>query len=219
MRNIRTSASAVVAVGLFLPRLGFTQPDFRKASWGMTQAQVLATESGRPSDISTIKSETMVTFDSLTLGGMSGRVVYIFAKDKLVRAKFLGEAEHADENEFIADFRATESFLKEHYGKLDTDRAIWEDDSTQDETKSYLDQDRAYATGILPSDRYVGLAVALGHLKLYTSRSDARTEIWHILTGKDHNFTHQVEYRSRELEGLERIVREERTERQVQRPK
>jgi hypothetical protein len=172
------------------------QADFREAVWGMTQAQVIATERNRPARTSESGGEIMVQYGASKLGAMNGRPIYIFANGKLVRAKFLVEEEHSDKNEFIRDFHEVESLLRERYGKPKDERAIWEDDSTQDETKNYLDQDRATASSILPSDRLVGLAVALGHLRLYTIREGGRTKVLHVLAGADHQITHQIEYRA-----------------------
>ena len=159
----------------------------------MTPAQVMATEAVKPSAVRTDKAEAIVQYDSMSFAALTGRVVYIFANDKLMRVKFLFDAEHGDENKFIGDFRTAEPPL-EKYGKATSDRAIWEDDQTQQEPRSYLDQDRATATGIFPSDPNVGLAVSLGHLKLVTERAGARTRVLHVLTGADRRITHQVEF-------------------------
>jgi hypothetical protein len=171
-------------------------PDFRGAVWGMTRTQVMATEPNQPVRISESDREIVLQYDASKLGSFNGRPIYIFAKDKLVRAKFVVDEEHSDRNEFIRDFHALESVLKERYGKPKENRAIWEDDATQDETKNYLDQDRATASSILPSDRFVGLAVALGHLRLYTIREGGRTKVLHVMAGADDRITHQVEYRA-----------------------
>lgn len=173
-----------------------SQGDFREAVWGMTQAQVIATEPNRPPGTSESGGEIVLRYGASKLGALNGRPIYIFAKDKLVRAKFAVEEEHSDKNEFIRDFHEVESLLQDRYGKPKDERAIWEDDSTQDETKNYLDQDRATASSILPSDRLVGLAVALGHLRLYTIRESGRTKVLHVLAGADHQITHQIEYRA-----------------------
>jgi hypothetical protein len=178
----------------------------------MTQAQVLATEPNRPSEVRQSDGEAIVRYDSIQLSGLVGRVVYIFAKDKLVRAKYLFDVEHDEENDFIVDFKIIEPQLMEKYGMPASSRAFWENDLTQQEPKSYLDQDRAAPSDILPSDRFVGLAVSLGHLKLYTQwvyaqGTVSRTKILHGLTGQDHHITHQIEYLSVELEGLENEVR------------
>ncbi len=49
--------------------------------------------------------------------------------------------------------------------------------------------------------------MSLGHLKLYTERLDARTKAVHALTGADGAVTHQIEYHSVELHGLEEEIR------------
>ena len=172
------------------------EADFRKAVWGMTRAQVIATEPTRPVRVSDSDGEIVLQYHASKLGALHCRPIYIFVNGKLARAKLVVEEEHGDQNEFIRDFHTAESGLKERHGAPKEDRAIWEDDSTQQETKSYLDQDRATASSILPSDRFVGLAVALGHLKLYTIREDGRTKVLHVLAGADHRITHQIEYRA-----------------------
>jgi hypothetical protein len=181
--------------------------DFREATWGMTKAQVLAAESSPPREVRESNGETIVQYDSIKLAGLTGRLVYIFAKDKLVRAKYLLDAEHDDLNDFIADYHAVEPLLMNAHGEPTWEQAVWEDDSLQEERKSYLDQDRALPENILPSDRNVGMAVSLGHLKLFTERGEGRTKILHALTGADGKITHQIEYRSVELSALEDDVR------------
>src|SRR5579863_7271227 len=79
-------------------------PDFRKAHWGMSKAQVLATEPARPSQVRESGGEVVVRYDSVELAGLDASAVYIFAKDQLVRAKYLLKADHSDLNQFIADY-------------------------------------------------------------------------------------------------------------------
>lgn len=198
---------ALLGLGVCLAVSGASPPDFRQAAWGMTRAQVLATEAAQPSEIRESNGEVLVRYDSLELGTLACRAVYIFANDKLVRAKYLFDAEHADPNDFIRDFRIIGPLLREKYGKPVSERAFWSDDSLQDEPKSYLEQDRASSTDILPSDKYAGLSIAAGHLKLYTRWQGERTRISHGLTGEDTRITHQVEFLSVELERLENDVR------------
>lgn len=202
--RLRAATPAVLLVGCLAGALPLSaqheakllQPDFRGAVWGMTRTQVMATEPNQPVRISESDREIVLQYDASKLGSLNGRPIYIFVKDKLVRAKFVVDEEHSDRNEFIRDFHALESVLKERYGKPKENRAIWEDDATQDETKNYLDQDRATTSSILPSDRFVGLALALGHLRLYTIREGGRTKVLHVMAGADDRITHQVEYRA-----------------------
>ena len=134
-------------------------------------------------------------------------MAYIFVKNKLVRAKYLLDAQHDNLNDCIADYHAVEPLLRSVHGEPAGQRAVWEDDSLQEERVGYLDQDRALPENIFPSDNFVGAAVSLGHLKLYTEWSDRRTKILHALTGADGRITHQIEYRSVEFGALEAEVR------------
>ena len=201
--------AAVSLVSLLFASEPDAQPDFRKATWGMTQAQVMATEPDRPAEIRRENGEVIVKYDkyaSIKPAELDGRLVYIFANDKLVRAKYISGAEHTELNDFIVDFRTVEPLLMEKYGKPATERAVWEDDSYQQEKLPYLDQDRALASDILPSDRNAGLSVSLGYLRLFTRRSSARTKVVHALTGENYRITHQIEYRSVEWEDFENKV-------------
>jgi hypothetical protein len=177
------------------------EPDFRKANWGMTQAQVTATEPDRPAEVREDNGEVVVRYDT-----SPGRLIYIFADDKLVRAKYISNAEHAELNDFIADFSGVEPVLQERYGKPATERAVWDNDLYQQERLPYLDQDRARPSDILPSDQHAGLSVSLGYLRLYTQRANARTKVVHALTGENYRILHQIEYRGVEWEALENKV-------------
>jgi len=178
--------------------------DFRQTRWGMSEAEVRAAEGGAPGSVSQADHGVILRYDSIPVAGMPAHVVYIFASGKLVRAKYVFDKEHTELNDFISDFRSIEPVLREWHGKPANERAIWEDDSTQLEPKSYLDQDRATPSSILPSDPLVGLAVALGHLRLFTQWQDPRTRITHALTGEDSRIVHQIEYKSVELGGMEK---------------
>lgn len=95
---------------LFAAVLGIAagQGDFRKATWGMTSAQVRASESGAPSEVSQDNGEVLVRYDGIRLGSLEAQIIYFFANDRLVRAKYLFPAEHSDLNDFIRDFRAVQ---------------------------------------------------------------------------------------------------------------
>jgi hypothetical protein len=210
MMKLLTRLAAAAALSSLLAYAVLAQnspePDFRRACWGMSQAQVEATESGKPLEVRRENGEVVVKYDPARDGDLTGRLIFIFAGDKLVRAKYLSDAEHSDLNDFIVDFRALEPSLMEKYGKPAKERAVWESDLYQQERLPYLDQDRTLPSDILPSDQNAGLAVSLGNLRLITQRGNARTRVIHTLTGENHRIIHQVEYRSIELEALENKV-------------
>jgi len=199
-------ACLLLAYHMWVSAQNAPEPDFRKVAWGMTQAQVMATEPDRSAEVRQENGETIVKYDPVRTADLAGRLIYIFANGKLVRAKYISNAEHAELNDFIVDFRAVEPLLIEKYGKPVAERAVWDSDLYQQERLPYLDQDRALASDILPSDQNAGLSVSLGYLRLYTQRSGAHTKIVHTLTGGNHQIVHQIEYRSVELEGLENKV-------------
>src|SRR5882672_11346230 len=136
------------------------EPDFRKVTWGMTQAQVMAAEPDKPAEVRQSNGEVILKYEPVN-AELSGRLIYIFANDKLVRAKYISSAQHSEKNDFIADFNAVEPLLLEKYGKPNSERAVWENDELQQERLPYLDQDRALPSQILPSDQAVGLSVSL----------------------------------------------------------
>src|SRR5580658_510496 len=209
MTSLSTRLLAVNSFVSLLLAYPISAQDFRRATWGMTQAQVMATESDRPAEVRLENGETIVKYDkydSARTAELAGRLLYIFVNDKLVRAKYVSNTEHSDLNDFIADFRAVEPILMEKYGKPADERAVWEDDLYQQERLPYLDQDRALPADILPSDQHAGLAVSLGNLRLITQRSSAHTKITHALTGANSRIVHQIEYRSVELEAFENKV-------------
>src|SRR5215831_5307646 len=199
-----------VALSLALVCIQARASDFRNVNWGMTKAQVFAAEPNKLVDIREANGEVIVEYDVMQYGDLASRVIYIFAKDKLVRAKYLFEVEHSELNDFIADFKRIEPRLHAQYGKPSSERAIWEDDATQLEPKSYLDQDRATPSSILASDANVGLAVSLGHLRLFAQWDGVRTKIMHALSGLNNRIVHQIEYRSVELEAFENSARSEK---------
>lgn len=172
----------------------------------MPQREVMATEEAMPVEIRQAGDEVVVKYDSPAASESHRRLIYLFAGDKLVRAKYIFDSEHDDLNDFIADFRNAEPPLREAYGEPTSERAIWLDDSLQQERLPYLDQDRALASDILPSDQNAGLSVALGHLRLYSQWVTPRTKVMHVLTGENKRITHQIEYRSSELEAFENEV-------------
>lgn len=211
VRLFLAGCCAFIATGLASDSAAPVAPgdprDFRRAIWGMTQEQTLATEAVAPSEVRQTGGETIVFYNAVELAGLPCRAIFIFASDKLVRAKYVFQAEHGEPNEFIGDYRIVEPRLKDAYGKPAAERAVWEDDIYQDEPKSYLEQDRASSADILPSDRFVGLSLSAGHLKLYTQWSGARTNVLHGMAGENGRITHQIEYVGVELEKFESEIR------------
>jgi hypothetical protein len=165
-------------------------PDFRNTSWGMDRAQVVATE-GTPSQMGERGGETVLRYESARLAGLDCRVVYIFAKDKLVRTKYVFQQEHAEKNDFLADFTMVDAFLIGNMERPTEQRVSWHNEEYKTEPRRY------------------GVAVSLGHLLYSTQWKGTRTVITHALSGENGAITHEVEYVSIDLEPWEEQITKE----------
>ena len=151
----------------------------------MDRAQVLATEGTPPSQIGERGGEIVLRYESAQLGGLDCRVVYIFAKDKLVRTKYVFQQEHKEKNDFLADFTMVDAFLMGTMERPTDQRVSWQNETYKTEPREY------------------GVAVSLGQLLYSTQWKGMRTVVTHALTGKNGALTHEIEYVSIELEPWE----------------
>jgi major membrane immunogen (membrane-anchored lipoprotein) len=89
-----------------------TKYDFRRADWGMTMAEVKASESKKPAD---------ETADSLTytsrVGKMFAYVTYQFKDGKLYRAGFIFDEKRDTDQKFLDDYETIKQELTKVNGK------------------------------------------------------------------------------------------------------
>jgi hypothetical protein len=184
------------AVLLCLWTLNALAADVRHAVWGMSPEQVQAEEGMPPLETSVVAGELRLRFPAADLAP-GATVVYAFENRRLVRATYVFANQHADPNDFVADFHAVTAQLVARFGRASAERAVWLDDSLQNERIAYLEQDRALPSDILPSDPNAGLAIALGHLQLVSQWEQPRSLIRHTMTGSNRAIRHQVEFTPR----------------------
>jgi len=115
-------------------------------------------------------------------------VVYIFAKDKLVRTKYIFQQEHDKKNDYLADFTMVDAFFMGTMERPTTQRVAWYNETYKGEPQKY------------------GVAVSLGQLLYSTQWKGARTIVTHALSGENGTITHEVEYVSVALEPWEEQV-------------
>jgi hypothetical protein len=183
------------ALLLLFALCAWSQPDVRKAAWGMTADQVRSAETGMP----TVESKGALRYpvsDFLKTGSLE----YIFRNDRLERVIYTFATAHEDLDLFITDFQAVTPRLVEKHGKTSCERVVWFDDSLQIERMPYLIQDRAWPSTLSAADRDIGLSLSLGHLQLMEIWEGSRTQIAHTMTGSKGHITHRVEYRSAKVE-------------------
>jgi len=187
MTTVRSSAVLPLVACALLAQTS----DFRNTSWGMDRAHVVATEAAPPSQIRERGSETVLRYESARLAGLDCRVVYILAKDKLVRAKYVFQREHHEKNDFLADFTVIDAFLMGTMERPTEQRVLWRDEVYKMEPLHY------------------GLAVSLGQLLYSTQWKGKRTVVTHALTGENGAITHEIEFVSVDLEPWEDQITKE----------
>jgi hypothetical protein len=186
---------AAVAAGQGAYQGSTAEPRFRATEWGMTQAEVVASETKKPSASFQTDHESVVLYDSVPFAGFPGQLLYFFAGGRLVRAKHVFEIPQGDPNQSIGDYNAVDTALRSIYGKPFDTKNIWSEDAGQEELLNYLEQDRATPADLLVSDLFLGEAIERGHLKLYSVWLGKRTRIVHGMAGEKGVITHQIEYR------------------------
>ncbi len=161
--------------------------DFRKTTWGMSKSQVKATEAGVPNS----EDESVLMYSS-RISGMNALVIYIFAENKLVRAKYLFTEEHSNRNDYITDYNSLKEALGKKYGKIKNEETVWRNDLYRDDFSQW------------------GFAVSLGHLIYYSQWNTENTNISLVLSGENYDIKLAAEYTSKALEKLEEKVREKK---------
>ena len=186
----------LIASGLMAQTL-----DFRNTSWGMDRAQVVATEGTAPNQTGERGGEVVLRYDSARLAGIACRVVYIFAKDKLVRTKYVFQQEHSEKNDFLSDFAMVDAFLIGTMESPTGQRVLWRNEVYKTQPQHY------------------GVAVSLGQLLYSTQWKGTRTIVTHALTGENGVITHEIEYVSVDLESWEDQLAKEQEDVKGERPR
>lgn len=119
----------------------------------------------------------LVTDD--TIAGYGALVYFLFADDTLVASRVFFTVEHSNDNDFLSDFDHVDRLLNGKYGDADTPRRYhWRKSLYRDDTERW------------------GMAVAAGHLWVFSLWDGVDTEIEHALTGDNFKVRHAINYRS-----------------------
>lgn len=164
-----------------------TELGFRKTAWGMTKDQVKQIE-GRDD----AEENTNLLIYNGQIAGLSCLIAYIFVQNQLVRGKYIINAEHSNDNSYLADYRNLKEMLIKKYGSPKKDDTIWLDDHL------YCDTPQEW-----------GMAVSIGHLYFYAEWSTKDTDINLMLSGDNYQINLGVEYISKRLGDLEHQEKEQ----------
>lgn len=171
----------------FIPFQLYSQYDFRKACWGMTKEQVLASETAE----SIAKNKERELAYKGSVNDLDCKIIYVFAYDTLVKARYLINEEHSNKNEYITDYEKLKEILNKKYGDPTKDRTTWLSSIYKDNSRDW------------------GLAISLGQLVYFTEWDTESTQIWLMLQGDNHKIQFSVEYTSIKYAYLDKMLEKE----------
>lgn len=163
--------------------------DFRKASWGMSIEEVKKTESTEPMNEESNGAKKILVYEG-KVASLNCFYGYIFVNDTLVRAKYMFQEKHSNNNDYITDYENINEILEKKYGKPDEDKTLWLNDLYKNDFQHY------------------GMAISIGHLMYYKQWNLDSTKIISMLSGENYQIEHGVEYSSVKFEGREKAVEE-----------
>ena len=164
----------LVLIIAILTSLTVMSQDFRKATWGVSPSEVKLSESDKLVE----ESSEYLVYET-TLVGFKTFVEYIFAGDKLVRAKYIINETHFNNNDYVSDYDLLNSFLKKKYGEPVEEEVYWKGDPPYSNDKSGW-----------------GFDISIGRLVLYSIYRNEITEIEIILSAEDFNPVIAIQYSS-----------------------
>jgi len=157
--------------------------NFRATRWGMTIEEVKKIE-GEPIQKSKTEGLDIIGYQG-KISGMDCLVGYIFAGNKLTRAKYVFAEEHSNKNLYINDFNEIKKILTDKYGEPKDDNVHWLDDLYKDDYSDW------------------GMAISVGDLRYFTTWDLPETSITSFLVGDNYEISLGVEYVGKGFEELE----------------
>ena len=131
--------------------------NFRNTRWGMNRAQVVRIE-GSPDYHENSGGLDIIQYPQKVLN-MDCMIGYVFAHNKLAKAKYSFIARFENKNQYISSYNKIKDILIQKYGRPEADRILWQDKYYQNNRSNW------------------GLAISLGHLEFNTVWRDSETEI------------------------------------------
>lgn len=142
---------------------------FRNARWGMNQAQVVRLE-GSPNHRENSGGLDIFQYPQKVLD-MDCMIGYVFADNKLAKAKYSFIAKFEDNNQYIREYEKIRDILVQKYGKPEAEMTLWRDKMYQDDRPSW------------------GLALSQGHCEFNSQWQDSETAIQlRLYSGKERVF-------------------------------
>jgi hypothetical protein len=175
---------AILSILLISQSAYSNEYDFRKVRWGMSQKEIMKSESAKPSCLNCFGGGIEFLGYMVSVLYKDVMLAYVSDQDKLIRASYKIIENHTNKNDYIEDYKDFKEALIKKYGKPKLDQTGWKNDLYKGK----------------PSDW--GLAISLGHLEYFSSWETDSTEIKCILTGDNYNISCWIIYSSKKLEYL-----------------
>lgn len=160
---------------------------FRKTKWGMTPAEVKASE---PLKLAK-EFESLLVYKTNVIG-KDVFVVYFFTDNQLTRARYALAESHSNKNDFITDYDDFKKILIKKYGNPEKDESFWKNDLYKDDYSHW------------------GTAISMGHLVYFSTWNTKDTKISNMLMGENFDIDCIVEYSSTKLKEIESKAREKK---------
>jgi len=151
-----------------------SKTNFRNTTWGMNKAQVVRIE-GSPDYRENSGGLDIIRYPQKILD-MDCMIGYVFADNRLAKAKYSFLAKYEDKNRFLNDYEKIKDILLQKYGRPETEKTLWHDKMHRDDRSNW------------------GLALSLGHLEFDSHWLDSKTKIQLRLYGERNRIKLEVEY-------------------------
>jgi len=161
--------------------------DFRLTRWGMTEDEVIASESKlEPTE----KNENLLKYKTQLLGN-NVELIYQFAQNKLIGSSYKLDDNYLNSQHFINTYNKFKAKLAQKYGPAQKDETIWLNEALRN-----LDSKR-------------GLALSLGHVEYLAVWETPSTTINCTLKGVNYYVDCAVSYWSKEYSTLKEELKKE----------
>ena len=186
MKRLSVPVLLTLALIFFLTDLCIAEDyTFRKTKWGMSKAQVKASEPltvGREDDNSLGYNTSIINKDVLLL--------YYFINDQLYKAIYWLDVKHINSNLYLEDYKQFKKLLDKKYGPQTEEITRWLNDLYKDDRSDW------------------GTAISVGHLMLLTGWETPDTNIALAMKGDNFEIHCVIEYESKDLKPLTDKVKE-----------
>jgi len=148
--------------------------DFRETKWGMSEAEVKASEKIKPTEEGVYAPYDYIIIYDGTIANLNAWIGYQFIDKKLIGGGYVFTESFIDKNQYIDNFLKIKDIMTRKYGTPSEDKVVWSNDLFKDNPQDY------------------GTAVSIGHLTYQSKWQTPTTEIIIGLKGENFKVTFAV---------------------------